>query len=84
MTRLTDEIHRLDGPWHRCECDSCEMWRCLSEWDDWAWMQGNGNPEYPYHQHECEECADRWDCVNDLCDSLVTVMDRCDNCEDGR
>jgi len=35
-----EELHRVNSPHSRCECDYCEMMRCLEEWDDWAWTGG--------------------------------------------
>lgn len=36
----TEELHRTEGPFNRCECDNCEMNRELEDWWDWAWDKG--------------------------------------------
>jgi hypothetical protein len=38
-----EELHRVDSPHSKCECDHCEMMREFEDWDQWAWEQGAGD-----------------------------------------
>lgn len=40
-----EELHRVDSPHSKCECDHCEMMRLFEDWDDFAFSKGGSHDD---------------------------------------